>query len=105
MEVHKNGAMNMRKRKNRPPKPGAVTVIKTDAEVWQVAIRLAGGDFSRIEIVSESTVIVHNRNIWRHPFRRARSVIAATEAEGQITEPPDPAEFQPTIFEGWWDAV
>lgn len=83
MEVHRNGAMNMKHRKPRP-QPGAVTVLKTDTEVWQVAIRLAGGDFSRIEIVSESTVIVHNKNRWRHPFRRARSVIAATEAEGQI---------------------
>lgn len=83
MEVHRNGAMNMKHRKPRP-KPGDVTVMRVDPLTWQTAIDLAGGDFARIEIVNRDTVIVHNRpHIWRHPFRRARSVISATKAEGQ----------------------
>lgn len=72
------------RRKDRRPKPGTVTVVKVDGMTWQRAVEIAEGDFARIEIVDRDTVIVHNRpHLWRHPFRRARSVIAATEAEGQ----------------------
>lgn len=38
-------------------------------DVWSDALRQAGGDASRIEVLSETSVVVHNRSDWRQHRR------------------------------------
>lgn len=41
-------------------KASPVTIIKIHKGVWEKALKIAGGDRQRIEVVSPEEVIVHN---------------------------------------------
>jgi hypothetical protein len=74
--------------RRKPTEP--VTAITVHPEVWTDALRQAGGDASRIEIISETSVVVHNRSDWRS---------AAKPAAAKPPVPPAPASApaeQPT---------
>ncbi len=45
------------RRSHRAP----VTVRRPDPRVWSHALQLAGGDHRRLEVLSDGTVVVHNR--------------------------------------------
>ena len=51
----------MSRRKTTEP----VTVTAVHPDVWTDALRQAGGDARRIEIISQTSVVVHNRADWR----------------------------------------
>ena len=40
-----------------------VTTVTVNLEVWALALDLADGDNRRLEVVSETTVRVHNRRV------------------------------------------
>ncbi len=41
--------------------PAPVTVRRPDPQAWRHALRLAGGDHRRLELLADGTVLVHNR--------------------------------------------
>lgn len=42
----------------RPPEPGPVTVIKVNPTVWRHALKLAGGNARRLEVIDATHVRV-----------------------------------------------
>jgi hypothetical protein len=50
-------------RANRRPTRSAVTIRRPDAEVWRRALRLAGGDARRLEVLADNSVIVRNERV------------------------------------------
>ncbi len=42
-------------------RPAPVTVRRPDPQAWDQALRLAGGDHRRLEVLADGTVVVHNR--------------------------------------------
>jgi hypothetical protein len=58
-QLHRNAAL--RTGRSRPPKPEPVTTIRVNGAVMAAALRLAGGDARRIEIRSETAVVVRNQ--------------------------------------------
>jgi len=55
----------------RPRKPARkagnmIGHIKIDERVWKVVMRLCKGNTERLEIVSETEVVVHNNKNWRN---------------------------------------
>lgn len=58
-----NGAI----KRNRPrPRSSVVTHRQMHQELWRIAIEIAQGDRSRIEIHSEMSVTIHNNDKWRN---------------------------------------
>lgn len=47
------------------PKESPVEVIKIRPRVWKVAKRLSDGNCGRIEVLSETEILVHNNSDWR----------------------------------------
>ena len=47
------------------PKESPVEVLKIHPRVWVVVKRLCGKDFGRVEVVSETEIVVHNNADWR----------------------------------------
>ena len=47
------------------PKESPVEVLKIHPRVWVVVKRLCSGDFVRVEVVSETEIVVHNNADWR----------------------------------------
>lgn len=52
-------------KKKSKPRSSAVVVTEVHPMVWEAATELCEGDKSRIEIIDETTVVVHNPG-WRH---------------------------------------
>ena len=44
---------------------GAVTTMTIDKRVWKTALQHADGDSSRIEVIDEHNVRIHNNGNWR----------------------------------------
>ncbi len=42
-------------------RPAPVTVRRPDPQAWRHALRLAGGNPRRLEVLADGTVLVHNR--------------------------------------------
>lgn len=42
-----------------------VKVVVVDPQAWRTAKRLAGGDCRRLEVLSETEVLVHYNSDWR----------------------------------------
>lgn len=58
----KHTAENAPKRKGRgPSKSSSVNKITVDPRVWIQAKELAGGDIGRLQVVSDTEVIVNNK--------------------------------------------
>jgi hypothetical protein len=49
----------------RPEQPAPVQALRPDPLLWEVVLRLADGDLSRVHVVSETEALVH-----RGPARR-----------------------------------
>lgn len=45
------------------PDDGTLAVLRVNPMVWKQALAAADGDARRIEIISESNVMVHNRRV------------------------------------------
>lgn len=45
--------------------PARRTKIRPNLGVWSEAMRLCDGDISRLEVVREDLVRVHNTGVWR----------------------------------------
>jgi hypothetical protein len=71
----------MARRESTEPVP-AITV---NPSVWADALRQADGDAARIEVVSATSVVVHNRSDWRD---------ARPAPNGQERKP-DPTDAEP----------
>ena len=61
--------------------------------VWADALRQAGGDPDRIEVVSPTSVVIHNRPDWREGSSVAPQLPPA--APFIPSTPPPPAESAP----------
>ncbi len=48
-------------RRPAPRRPAPVTVRRPDPQAWRHALRLAGGDHRRLEVLVDGTVLVRNR--------------------------------------------
>ena len=48
---------------NRRKTRSTITVRRPDAEVWRRALRLAGGDARRIEVLADNSVVVRNERV------------------------------------------
>ena len=55
--LHRNAAVRYR---SRTPAPQPVTVVKPDPAAWKLALKLAGGDATRLVVVSENEIVVSN---------------------------------------------
>jgi hypothetical protein len=55
--LHRNAAVRYRP---RTPAPQPVTVTRPNPDAWKLALTLAGGDASRLVVVSENEIIVAN---------------------------------------------
>ncbi|MGL5829330.1 MAG: hypothetical protein ACRC0L_07150 [Angustibacter sp.] len=40
--------------------PNEITIRRPDPDVWQAALKLAGGDHRRLEVQEDGTVLVRN---------------------------------------------
>lgn len=56
----------VRRRRQADSKVHEVTTMHMDLRVWKVALKLAGGDRYRIQVITESEVIVWNDYSWRN---------------------------------------
>jgi hypothetical protein len=54
-----------RRQRASTPRPSSVTSITVNKKVWKDALRRADGDITRIQVLSEEGVIVHNNGNWR----------------------------------------
>lgn len=53
-----------RRRKRTPAKPvPAITSTQVNPGIWAAALKLASGDWKRIEVISPTKVIVHDENL------------------------------------------
>jgi hypothetical protein len=50
-------------RANRRAKHSTITIRRPDAEVWRRALRLAGGDARRLEVLADNSVVVRNERV------------------------------------------
>lgn len=60
--------LDERRSRSRPRevhRAGAVTTLTVDKRVWKTALQHADGDASRIEVVDEHNVKIHNNGNWR----------------------------------------
>ncbi len=48
-------------RRPAPRRPAPVSVRRPDPQAWRQALRLAGGDHRRLEVLADGTVVVHNQ--------------------------------------------
>lgn len=47
--------------------------MRPDRTAWEAALRLAGGDRHRIQVIGERDLLVHNSREWRlHVTKRGR---------------------------------
>jgi hypothetical protein len=78
----------MARRESTEPVP-AITV---NPSVWADALRQADGDAARIEIVSPTSVVVHNRSDWRdsRPTTNGTERKPAADAESEPDRPAIP---------------
>lgn len=78
----------MARRESTEPAP-ATTV---NPSVWADALRQADGDATRIEIVSPTSVVVHNRSDWREakPSTNGKERTAPKAPEPSSDRPPVP---------------
>gem|GEM_PF-1949195 len=58
------------RKKGKRSSNAALLRIAPDPRVWKVALELASGDTSRIQVVSEREVIVHNHASWKRTIMR-----------------------------------
>lgn len=65
-----------RRRKPTPTPAPETAHVRVDPRVWQAALDLAGGDVSRLTVVSPTEVTVHNS-----PDRRRRVIGSTHERE------------------------
>ncbi|MFD0856604.1 hypothetical protein ACFQ07_30510 [Actinomadura adrarensis] len=49
--------------RRRTSRSGPVTVRRPDPRVWKVARAVAGADTSRLEVLADGSVFIHNRPI------------------------------------------
>jgi len=66
--VNKGHSAGKRKRRTKAtpkPKNGPVQYVQVNLRVWIEALRLAGHDTRRIDVIDSTTVIVRNRPV-RH---------------------------------------
>lgn len=63
-QVHRAAAVRRPPLRLRVP-PGPLTTVRVAPAVWRAALRLAGGDASRLVVVSDTAVIVANRGTRR----------------------------------------
>jgi hypothetical protein len=48
-------------------------VTRPDRTAWEAALRLAGGDRHRIQVIGERDLLVHNSREWRlHVTKKGR---------------------------------
>lgn len=53
-------------------KASPVTTLKPIGAVWQAALSLVNGDYSRLQVVSPTEVIAHNSSEWKtRPAKKA----------------------------------
>ena len=50
-------------RSNRRSTRSTLTIRRPDAEVWRRALRLAGGDARRLEVLADNSVVVRNERV------------------------------------------
>jgi hypothetical protein len=68
--------------------------ITVHPAVWADALRQAGGDPDRIEVVSPTSVVIHNRPDWREGSSAPAQQLPAAAPNVALTPPP-PAESAP----------
>lgn len=56
----------VRRRRQADKKVHEVTTMRMDMRVWRAALEIAGNDRYRIQVISESEVIVWNNHKWRN---------------------------------------
>lgn len=64
-QLHLSAVTVKRRSPRRRLKP-ETAYIKVDARVWQAALRLAEDDVTRIEVLSPTEVVIHNKRKWRN---------------------------------------
>lgn len=76
--------------RREPTEPVPVTTV--NPSVWADALRQADGDAARIEIVSPTSVVVHNRSDWRDskPVTNGQERKPTPEAEPSTNRPAVP---------------
>ena len=45
-----------------PPAPSPVTTLRPDPAIWRIALAMARGDASLLEVVDATTIVVHNES-------------------------------------------
>jgi hypothetical protein len=76
--------------RREPTEPVPATTV--NPTVWADALRQADGDAARIEIVSPTSVVVHNRADWRDnkPATNGQERQPAAESESDTNRPAIP---------------
>ena len=54
-----------RKYTTKTKKETPVEVIAVHPRVWKTVKKLSDGDYSRVEVLSETEILVHNNSDWR----------------------------------------
>jgi hypothetical protein len=66
LAIHRDTVARHPRSPQRKPKSGPVTVLLVDPKVWRHALDMADGDVRRLQIVDETTVVIHNGPAARH---------------------------------------
>jgi hypothetical protein len=62
-----HGRAALARRGRGPQRNGPVSVTRVSPAAWTVALGLAGGDRSRLRVISVTVVVVENRSRRRRP--------------------------------------